>query len=419
MNLNVSLKDELICCTDQPLSTFTQKFFTKFYQPLLTLGAANLYLYFHSLINYGDLESKKITHNTLFKALNNLNITDFLSFRYELEALGLIETYVLEQTEDVNQYMIILKRLPLAFEFFNNEVLSTMLKNKIGSEAYNELISSFLIHSRDISNFKNITKSIDEVYYVGDVNCTDVSNFWINTDYSSVEFKNTHFDYEYFIILASARNLLSPTELKSVTLYENINRLSWMFSLDTEKMVKALQLSIKDGVIDYESLRLNCKNLADSKKIELKKVMVKEESNSKLVNTLNSISPSVLVQNKYNTTLTSAEIAMFDKLLVSTGIGAGVLNALIIYVLESKNGEIPSYNYFLKIINTWIRKGVKTTNDALVLISNSNDKVKKKPTTSWYQEYVEELDNKKKESIEEKKEKTESLSDLEEFFNSK
>ena len=73
MGIIVSLQDELICCTDQPLDTFSQKFFTKFYQPILSIGASNLYLTLHSLINYGELESKKITHQTLLKTLNNVH----------------------------------------------------------------------------------------------------------------------------------------------------------------------------------------------------------------------------------------------------------------------------------------------------------------------------------------------------------
>ena len=416
MNISVSLNDELICCTDQPLDSFSQKFFTKFYQPILSIGAANLYLTLHSLINYGELESKKITHKTLLKSLNNININEFTSYRYELEALGLIETLIRNIENDRYLYLIVLKRLPLAFEFFKNSILSSMLINKIGLEEFNELVSNFLVHSQDVNNFDNISKKVDEVYNIVDVNLPDVSSWWMNTSKTEINLVNCHFDYEYFLILAGAQNIIPLEVLKSTVLYNNINRLAWMFNLETEKLVECLRLSIKDNDVDYELLRSNCKKVLDNKELLIKKANIEQDSTNTLVNTLNSITPNQLVQNKYNTNLTPSEIEMFDKLLVTTGISVGILNVLIIYVMDTKNGEIPSYNYFLKIINTWLRKGIKTTNDALNLISTPNSSTKKKKNvSSWYEDYMEEIDNKK----EKESNSSESLSDLEDFFNSK
>ena len=39
----------------------------------------------------------------------------------------------------------------------------------------------------------------------------------------------------------------------------------------------------------------------------------------------------------------------------------------MLYVLEA-GGEVPSYNFYLKILNTWIRKGIKTTEEVKVEI---------------------------------------------------
>ena len=52
------------------------------------------------------------------------------------------------------------------------------------------------------------------------------------------------------------------------------------------------------------------------------------------------------------------------------------------------------------------------------LISTVNNPTKKKkPVGSWYQEYMEDIDNKKEKET--KNSSDESLSDLEDFFNSK
>ncbi len=415
MAYNISLKDELICTTDQPLSNFEQKFFTKFYQPILSTKASTLYLTLHSLINYGDLESKKITHQSLFKTANFKNPMEYLEARVELEALGLLDTYIQELNDTENLFYLVLKRLPTAFAFFNDLVLSNMLEKQIGKEELELLAADYLVRSHSLQSFKKISKKMDEVYTVTNQDSSEVQSWWMNTS-SKLEFKNTHFDYEYFIILASAKLQLPNEVLKSTTLYNSANRLAWMFSLDAEKMVEALRLSIGNEGIDYDSFRTNCKKLVEATNLKVKKIVKTTEDGTKLVALLNKISPSTLVSNKYNTKLTPSEIEMFDKLLVTTDITLGVLNVLIIYVMETKNGEIPSYNYFLKIINTWIRKGVKTTNDALNLISTpaTNNKTKK-AVTPWYHEYLEQV-NKEEEK---KPDNNESLSDLEDFFNSK
>ena len=109
---------------------------------------------------------------------------------------------------------------------------------------------------------------------------------------------------------------------------------------------------------------------------------------------------------------------MFEKLRASTNLSLGVLNVLIIYVISSKDGEIPSYNYFLKIANSWIRGGILTTQMALDKITGNTKQPttsKAKPTkktASWYDEYLE----KEKEKLARPKEETESLEDLEAFF---
>ena len=415
MSIRLSLHDELICCTDQPLSNFEQKLFTKLFQPILSISSYNLYLALHSLINYGELESKKITIDQIINKVN-LKLNEFINARIELEAIGLVDTYVLGVDETTNLYMLILKRLPSAWEFFNNEILSSMLKERIGSNEYQELASSYLVHLYDINKFDRITKTIDEVYTIQDKNQDEVCNWWINTNHTGTDFKNPHFDYELFVILVSAQNLLPKEVIESTTLYNNINRLAWIFNLDTEKLVEALKLSIENHTVNYELLRTNCKKILDQKELVVKKIETETMTNNALVNTLNSITPSVLVENKYNTKLTPSEIEMFDKLLVTTNITPGILNVLIIYVIETKNGEIPSYNYFLKIINTWIRKGVKNTTDALNLISAPSSKTKTtKPVASWYHKYMEDLESKKEEA----KDSSESLAELESFFNGK
>ena len=116
------------------------------------------------------------------------------------------------------------------------------------------------------------------------------------------------------------------------------------------------------------------------------------------------------LKSKYQTELTSSEISMFDRLLQETNVTVGVLNVCILYIMSEKNGEIPAYNYFLKVINTWIRSGISTTEDALKYINNGGNAStsnKPKPTKgktvkdvpSWYKKEDEPQQNSNSEEL--------------------
>jgi replication initiation and membrane attachment protein DnaB len=195
-----------------------------------------------------------------------------------------------------------------------------------------------------------------------------------------------------------------------------------MYGLNVEEMAEAIKSSITPkGELSYDVLNINVKYQYDQKNqiIKIRPVTVKTNSNDRLINVLENTPPKDIVENKYGTALTSSEVEMFEKLLSTTNLPLGVLNVLIIYVISSKNGEIPSYNYFLKIANSWIRGGIKTTLMALDKISGNlpkNTPTKQKPakqTASWYNDYLEE--EKKKMAIK-NDEPQESLEELDEFF---
>ena len=84
---------------------------------------------------------------------------------------------------------------------------------------------------------------------------------------------------------------------------------------------------------------------------------------------------------------------MFDQLLRDTNISIGVLNVLIGYVLVELNGQIPNYNYFLKIINTWKRAKVVSTLDALQMMLDlllvTSRKIQKTNTIQMLSGYIE------------------------------
>ena len=418
MEYYVSLKDKFSVCITSPLNTYDQKMFVDLYQPLLSNDASSLFQTLNALVLFGQLESKETEHKTILKTLKMNTIDAFLEARYELEALGLIDTYVFNNnTLDENIYVYVVKKLPTPWQFFNDLTLSSLLLNAVGEESYQEIAGEYLAHRYDLNNFAKITKSIDQVYNVERNNNT-LSSWWVDSSHHEITVNNPYFDYEYYLVLVGSRSIVNKEVLESVELYKTINRLAWLFGITSEELANATIDATKNGIVDFELLRTNVRKIYSNQGTPKFEVNVKKDKSSDnvLVKTLNSITPSQLVENKYNTKLTGSEIETFDKLLVETNISVGILNVLIIYVMDTKNGEIPSYNYFLKIINTWIRKGVKSTEDALNLITTPNTKNKTKNVPTWYQDYLQNEVHNKKKPVETKQE---TLDDLEEFFNNK
>ena len=423
--LVLSINDELIISRLEPLTDYTKKVLSSLYAPIVGTLGINLYVSLFNFVEKEQMESDVLLHKTLFSRLFIDDVNEFINTRKKLEALGLLETYIKTETDKVI-YIYQLKNVADPYDFLTNPLLEEMLKSNISNTEFDEIVSELLIHRYDIGNFENITHSFDEVYTVTKKEDTSkYQNYWVSSKNKGVSLKSSYFDYECLLILLEALDLIDVKELRSLAFYDTVNRLSFMYGLTVEEMKDAIASSVTPkGLIDYEVLNINVKYQYDAKnqKIKIKPLKVKTNTSDKLIIALENTPPKDIVENKYGTSLTSGEIEMFEALRNTTSLPLGVLNVLIIYVIDSKNGEIPSYNYFLKIANTWIRGGIITTQMALDKISGNTKPatpVKAKPTkktASWYDEY---LEKEKEKLARPKQESSVSLEELDAFFNNK
>ncbi len=418
MKYKPSLQDEIIVCRSHALYEYDQQVIVKLYNPLFSNpSTSNLYSSLNSVFAFGSNETPIMTHQELLRKLNCNSLERFEEMRIELEAVGLIKTYY-KKSDQGGQYIIALKRVISPEKFFSDACLSELLKSKVSKEAFEELQMQFLVHNFDYQQYENITTSFDECFEVQ--NGEEEQNiWWINFDDSIPEVKNQHFDLNILKYLLAEQKGLTEKTKNSKVFVRNINRMAFMFDLSDQEMAEAILDATTDGVINYDEVRANCVKICNrnEKRLVINKQKVKSASGNKDIKALESVTPQQLVKAKYNTDLLPTEIAMFDELQAKTGVELGVLNVLIIYVIHSKDGQIPSINYFRKILNAWIRAGVKTTEDALRQITGEEAKTKKdadKP--EWYKEYLKDLENKEKKEPK-TTEDNESLEELEKIFD--
>lgn len=418
----LSINDGLIISTRELLTDYRKKILSDLYAPIIGTVSTNLYISLFNFVEKGEIESPVLTHKTLFSRLFINEVDEFLKARHLLEALGLLDVYLKEDKNEMI-YIYQLKEVADPYDFLTDPILEELLKNNLGNDEFNRVVSELLVHRYDLENCQNITRFFDEEFQVSKaISDSKYHNYWVSSKNKGIKLKENYFDYEYLLILLDSLDLLDRKVIKSVEFYETVNRLSFMYGLNVEEMAEAIKSSITPkGELSYDVLNINVKYQYDQKNqiIKIRPVTVKTNSNDRLINVLENTPPKDIVENKYGTALTSSEVEMFEKLLSTTNLPLGVLNVLIIYVISSKNGEIPSYNYFLKIANSWIRGGIKTTLMALDKISGNlpkNTPTKQKPTkqtASWYNDYLEE--EKKKMAIK-NEEPQESLEELDEFF---
>lgn len=419
IKLNIK-SDTFVVVTSEPLSEYKRKIFDDFYSPIVGVMASSLYNSFFTVLEFGKTESNPIKHEMLCKKLK-LTEEAFLEARRSLEAIGLLDTYVKSTPYEV-QYLYVVKNVLTPYQFLTNSMYSNLLNVALGEEGYMNIIGEYMVHRYNVVEFENITSSFDEVFEVGYYKSNDES-WWINDTPQNITIKAEHFDYDYFLVLVGASNLVSDEVLRSSELYHEINQLAFVFMLTAEELKEVVLSSSNGQTVDFDMLRHYARRAYEDKNkgiaIKHKKNVI-VSTNDKLVTALETLSPAEIIKNKYGTAPTGSEIEMFNRLLNDTGVSVGVLNALILYVLSNKNGEIPSYNYFLKILNTWIRQNVKTTLDALEIINNppktkTRSSKNVKETASWYEEYQKQVDESLKNEQSANK-KQASMEELESFF---
>lgn len=418
---------------EEPLSEYQRKVLTNLYMPIMGNKALAFYNVLAQFVEYPLQETSLIPVERLLVMMNIKSCLDFLEERQKLEALGLLDTYV-KTASNNNEIIIYNLKKPLNPEsFFKDPCLSQILRLTLGKDYYETLLCDFLLRKWDLSTFKKVTASFDDIYEIDDsMRTKDYTKIYLNNNNEGVYIKNEHFDVKYYIVLVGALDILKEAILTSNDFLNIVNRYSFFYQLNADEMKDATICSVNlDKEIDYDKLAFHVKRIYDSleRGIKVKAKSDKMVSTDATIRVLETTSPLEIVKNKYKTPLTSAEVMMFDRLLKETGIGLGILNVLIIYVLEEKNGEIPTYNYFLTIINRWIRAGVKTTQDAIDFINGRHaSQQKKKQTTNnnkktiqvpeWYDEYAQNAKNGNNSQPEDNKQK-ENINDLEDFFKPK
>lgn len=333
---------------------------TKLYVPLMGIDSYALYL---SLTSYQE----NIIYNfrSLLDILNFHNIKKLTSALYKLEAMGLVKTYVNKKTD----YILEMMRPMSIIEFFCETPLVSLLESQIGKDAVKALVSTIVVPAKE---YKDITKSFDEV-------------FAIKTEKEFLKFAqlakgnlvihNKAFNYPLFKMLFQ-ESFIDEKVLNDPSFESNILKVAFIYQLDENDMKDAVIRSLDmDKSLDYDSLSKNARKIYRIKNdTKTPRVITKanddylnsiqDDDTFAFVNYLENVSPKELLEALSGIRASLAEIKLSEQLINNTGLSIGVINFMIFLVVQEKNGEIPAYNYFEKIANTWARAKVTNIKEA-------------------------------------------------------
>lgn len=367
------------------LSALDYKVLALLYQPLLGLDAHSLYLTFYHLVN--KTNKNTYTHQELLDLINKKQ-NEFLKIRYKLEALNLLEVYQKE-----HHYIYFLKSPLTAKQFLLDTVFGSYLQSEIGEKNLNFLANLFKIEIPNLDEYKNITKTFDSLYEFKSTSLLSLDYELEGRKQNGGSLLNYKFNYEKFV--ESVPERLKNTSLLTGRFKDMITKIAFVYQFDVSDMVQIYE----DAYVIGQAINFSHLNLKAKQYYESKHQMLSIKEKDLPANTImDQIAPQVIIQKYAKTDQHGLALLTATQLIERNSVDIGIINVMLMHVLKFKDGILPNYNYLEKVLHTWLNKGVRTTEDALNLVTEVETKwqAKTKPQKEepeWLQRYLDDLAN--------------------------
>ena len=366
------------------LSEVDRQNLMNFYGPIIGSLSVSLYLILWQDLNKFAEESEYLLHHHLMSVLK-CSAKNLKEARESLEAVGLIKAFVKEENVLVYIYELYSPLYPS--EFLNHPILSVVLYNNIGSEEYEKILKQYQKRKYDYSGFLEITKNIDEVYKSESFNQVEDIK-----ERNAAEIKLTS-KIDYDLITSSIpKDTLSDKAFNKKT-KELIDDLSFIYDVDTLKMIEYIRMSINEfGMVDKTTLRNTVRKyyqLASNSLPTivyrtqpefLKKASGDSSLRGQIVAMFENISPYDFLKNKNKgASPTAKDLKLVESLLVDLELTPAVVNVLLDYCLRKNNNKL-TVNYVETVAAQWKRADLKTAEEAMVFAEKEHKKSLKKAT---------------------------------------
>ena len=261
MDISILPADMYIVVNKTVLQENDSKILTMLYQPIIGIGAVNLYLTLCLDLDKNEFMSEENSHHHLMTNMR-MRLSDIVIAREKLEAIGLIKSYF-KEGEDVNTYIYEIFSPLSSHEIFSHPILNIVLYNNVGKKEYERLINRFKVPRINYGSYKDITKNFNEVFdsVPGTVFENESRN--IKSIHKLKPEIESTIDFDMLISILPSGLLSKNTFRKDEK--ELIQNISYIYNIDTEEMKGIIINSVNDKHnIDKTLLRKNARNYINS-----------------------------------------------------------------------------------------------------------------------------------------------------------
>ncbi|MDQ0298601.1 replication initiation and membrane attachment protein [Salibacterium salarium] len=374
------------------------------YQPLVGSTAISLYSMLWSKLEKDCFFSSEAVHHELM-AMLSLPLDDIFEARRRLEGIGLLRTF--QRKEDTSTLFIYEIQPPMTpAQFFQNDVLSVFLFNKLGKNRYLELRNRFMIEAIDERAYTEVTAAFNDVYtslqYSEMTPVMNENAFADSHEYQGivhngdVTFREEEYDLELLkadlpVFIDGDTLLDEPTKLAIV-------RLAFVYRIEPLVMSKLVQQSLaSDETVDQNELRRRAQEwyrtehgssppalgmrTQPDKYRTMKEKDEKDESlteHEKMVLFYEKTSPlSFLESVSDGAKAPQTDVKLVESLLFDYQLQPGVVNVLVDYAMRLNNMKLVK-NFVQTIAGQWSRKKIYTVEDAMELAKREYQEKKKR-----------------------------------------
>ncbi|WP_017726626.1 replication initiation and membrane attachment family protein [Halalkalibacterium ligniniphilum] len=376
------------------LNDLDQKVVTLLYQPLIGTMAYGLYLTLWSELERDEYWSKEQTHRHLMLMMG-VTLENIYQERKKLEAIGLLRTYK-RKDQETTSYLYELQPPMSPQQFFENDVLSVYIYNRLGKSQYLALRDRFMVDVVDKNEYVETTYSFDEVYTslhhseivsnhqseMGEaLSMSEKQELLYKRGEDELSFAKSSFDFE--LMKNDLSSYIVPENVLTEEVKQTILRLAFVYRIEPLQMSRILQQAlIHDDEVDIGELRKRAQEwyklehgnepptLAMQTQPVKHRTMVKKEAQTeeeKVVALYETTSPLTLLESRSDgAKVPLADVKIIENLLIDYQLLPGVVNVLLDYVLMRNNMKL-SKSLIEKIAGHWARKKVKTVVEAMKL----------------------------------------------------
>lgn len=357
---------EFIVYKPTSLSNDDYEILNALYLPLVGTEAFGIYLYlYESTRHYDALEVR--FHRELMDELS-INLSAYQATLDKLEAIGLVRTYVSNKEHD-DMFIYRLLQPLTAEKYFKDPMLSMYLYSQVGSSKFNDK-KERLIYPTLPEEITEVTKKFTEVFYHNrDAQFRTPTENFKDEDISRGPTIDLD-DFDFNVLYTHLKGTRIDKQFFSKEVKVLVVQLSQLFKLNAYDIKQVLLQSTSPQFgIDQERLKSEARKYYQKEYGEVipsfatAEEAVQPSSDESYLESLDKLSPLDRINDLRNYKPTENDLKVVTELITKTGLENGVINILVEYVIQMKDGDMP-LRYAMTIAENWEKEGYRTAREA-------------------------------------------------------